>query len=115
MGRGSDEDISKGHKILEQIKRLISDASQCDVDKEFYLTRFVYQRLRIKELDNRKLREKLFKKDGSCNFCKSKFSTIKDVVLHRIKEDKGYVDDNCVLACGVCHKQQHARTNSGHA
>ncbi|MBI5039040.1 MAG: HNH endonuclease [Nitrospirae bacterium] len=112
MGRGSEEDKERGHAILRKVKKMTVDASSGDQDKEFYFNRFVYQRLRKEELDNQKIRQLLYDKDNRCHSCKSKFDSIKGVVLHRLDDDKRYIKSNCVLVCKECHPKYHRGKNT---
>lgn len=95
-------------EILAQARKSIEEHAQGDPDKRWYANRFVFARLQLDERQTKTaIKRRLFEQDAPCHFCGKPFAERKNVPLHRLDEDKGYSDGNCVLAHKECHEAHH--------
>ena len=102
------EDRKIGHRILNNARRAITRAAGDDPDRLFYLRRFVFSRLQLDERGGKTgIKDRLYERDPRCHRCKNKFEAKRGVHLHRINEDRGYTDENCVLMHAKCHREHH--------
>jgi len=63
-------------------------------------------------LDERKtktnIKRLLLEQGKPCHFCGRSFDGRKGIPLHRLDENRGYSEGNCVLAHQECHQKHHA-------
>lgn len=95
-------------QILAQVRKLIEENAHGDLDKWWYANRYVFARLMLDERKTKTaIKQRLFKGGQPCHFCDKPFTDRKNIPLHRVDEDKGYSDGNCVLAHKECHEKHH--------
>jgi|SRR3989338_33379 len=110
--RGQDELQIAGHKLLKGINTQIERISQGDDAKMFYLKRFLYQRLRSKEVKDKNIIRDQIWKNGvrECNRCGKEYSKPTGLLaVHRKDSNKPYSLSNCVLMCIECHRKEHSK------
>ena len=97
------------NEILEHVRQLIIEHSDGDPDKWWYANRFVFARLMLDERKTKSgVKKRLFEAKAACHRCGQPFEVKKSVNLHRLDQDKGYSDENCVLMHSQCHQDHHA-------
>jgi len=107
----SDSAKEKGARILDEVYKNIKSAASSDYE-EFYLNRYLFQRLRNKEQkDKKEIKEQLYTKNPKCHYCGESFATDKGVHLHRKNSERVYHKSNCVLVHKGCHPAQEKADN----
>jgi len=98
----------EGHQILKDTRCRIHEAAGSDPDRLFVLNRYVYSRLQLDERKQHyKLKRALFENYPHCYACKKELLQIRDLELHRLDSNRGYVLENCVLMHRECHQELH--------
>ena len=101
----------KGKKILSYVKDCLRRRTN-SYDEEFHVNRFIFSRLKKIENERKnKIKSKLYEKNAKCHYCKKEFTSKKDIEAHRLHDNRGYHEDNCVLVCRVCHQNEHKKQN----
>ena len=96
------------NEILEHVRQLIVEHSEGDPDKWWYANRFVFARLMLDERKTKSgVKKRLFEAKAGCHHCGQPFESKRGVHLHRLDQDKGYSDKNCVLMHSQCHQDHH--------
>jgi len=101
----------KGEKILSYVKDYLQRKTN-SYDEEFHVNRFIFSRLKkIENERKKKIKSKLYEKDAGCHYCKKDFAPKEDIEAHRLNDNRGYHEDNCVLVCRACHQDEHKKLN----
>ena len=96
-------------EILDYVRKLIRSHSGDDPDRWCYANRFVFARLNLDERKTKAgIKKQLLDANSPCHYCKESFESKKGIHLHRVDDDRGYADDNCVLMHPECHERYHA-------
>lgn len=109
----SDPDVKRiGDQILNHINFIFLDISaKNDSDLRFKINRWVYSRLLQAEVRAKRPIKKQLWNGGmrSCQAagCPKKFSTLKNVEIHRKDSTKAYSVENCILVCRECHEKSN--------
>jgi len=94
--------------ILDQARKHINAYAQGDPDKWWYANRYVFARLQLDERRTKVgIKRRLLESGHACHRCGKEFESRRNVHLHRLDQDKGYREGNCVLMHGDCHQQHH--------
>jgi len=97
--------------ILKQVRKNIRELGGEDPDKWFYANHFVYARLMLDERKTKtNIKQLLCARGNPCHYCGKDFESRKGIHLHRLDENRGYSDDNCVLMHPDCHEKFHAES-----
>ena len=99
-------------EILAQARKLVEEHAGGDVDRWWYANRFVFARMMLDERKTKTaIKQRLLAEAQPCQFCGKPFAEKKNIHLHRLDQDKGYSDGNCVLAHQECHQKEHRRSD----
>jgi len=106
----SDPDVKRiGDQILDHINFVLDVSAKNDSDLRFKINRWVYSRLLQAEVRAKRPIKKQLWNGGmrSCQAagCLKKFSTLKNVEIHRKDSTKAYSVENCILVCRECHEK----------
>jgi len=100
-----------GDEILNHINFVLDITAKNDTDLRFKLNRWVYARLLQAEIRAKRPIKKQLWDTGmkSCqgNGCNKKFTSLKNVEIHRRDNSKGYSIVNCILVCRECHEKNN--------
>ncbi len=100
---------TQGRNVLNRVRALIRRVAQGDEDRVFYLTRYVFQRLKAGE-QQPKHKKQLLKENPSCHFCRQAFEGTEqrgvNVVVHHL------TPSTRALAHTRCHQTHHRTPGS---
>jgi len=111
MQRGpkpKDPEVKRlGDEILKHIRFVVSLAANDDPGLRFKLNRWVFSRLLQDEMRlKRPVKRELWNAGMmTCQACGQKFSTIKNMEIHRKDTSAGYSVENCEMLCRECHQE----------
>jgi 5-methylcytosine-specific restriction endonuclease McrA len=89
----------------------IDKIAEGDEGKAFYLKRFLYQRLRGKEVkDKNVVRDEIWESGArECGKCGKEYGEPTGLAVHRKDSSKPYSLSNCVVMCIECHRKEHSK------
>jgi len=96
-----------GDPILNHVRFVISLAAAGDEGVHFKLNRWIFARLQHDEIRvKRPIKHRLWQSGmRGCVTCGQRFSSIRNVEIHRKDPSQPYSVENCELLCRECHRE----------